>query len=103
MVLKSGKVKVSEAIGAMEWLPCNDMGESAQEAQRLARKAAPDNVAFLSYVVRTDGFSSPAQRVRAATTLLDVAGLLSHDSKATGLFGGEGDEAERCAGDGGVS
>jgi hypothetical protein len=43
-------------------------------------------VASLSSVVRTDGFASAAQRVRAASTLLEVGEFLSTEAKATGLF-----------------
>ena len=48
--------------------------------------AGPDAVAFLHYVLRTDKFASATQRVRAASTLLEVGEFLSSEAKETGLF-----------------
>ena len=43
-------------------------------------------MAFLNFVMRTDNFASVAQRVRAATTLLEVGEFLASETKPTGLF-----------------
>ena len=73
----------------------SDDGAAAAEALRRARMAAPDCVAFLHNVVCAERIGSPMQRVRAACTLLAVAGFVPADTRASGLH-----ETE-AAGDGG--
>lgn len=89
MAPKVGRTQVAEAVEAIKWTANSDDVASALEARRRARQVSPDCIAFLAHVVRVDGFSSVPQRVRAASTLLEVAELLQTESKPTGLFGGE--------------
>jgi hypothetical protein len=83
---KATQPQVSLAIDATKWLVSGDDGEAAAETRRRAKLTGPDCVAFLHYVLKADGFASPPQRVRCATTLLEAAGLLSPVAKETGLF-----------------
>jgi hypothetical protein len=77
---------ITQAIDAVQWAVSGDDAEAAAETRRRARLSGTDCVAFLRYVVRTDNFASPTQRVRAASTLLDAGGFLSSVTKETGLF-----------------
>jgi hypothetical protein len=70
----------------VQWTALGDDAESAAETRKRARQCGPDAVAFLHYVVRTDKFASVTQRVRAASTLLEVGEFLSSEAKETGLF-----------------
>ena len=90
--------KLTESINAVQWTAHGDAVEAANEARKRARQVAADCIAFLAYVVRVDGFLSSAQRVRAAATLLEVAELLSVESKPTGLFGSEVDDSDDADG-----
>jgi hypothetical protein len=85
-VLKVNQQKLTETINAVQWTARGDDAEAAMETRKRARLSGPEAVAFLSFVVRTDGFASAAQRVRAASTLLEVGEFLSSEAKATGLF-----------------
>jgi len=77
---------ITQTIDAMQWTAHGDDAEAAAETRKRARQCGPDCVAFLSFVMRTDAFASPAQRVRAASTLLEVGEFLATEAKATGLF-----------------
>jgi hypothetical protein len=85
-VPKVAQQKITQAIDAVQWTAHGDDAEAAAETRKRARQCGPDAVAFLSFVVRTDGFASAPQRVRAASTLLEVGEFLSSEAKATGLF-----------------
>jgi hypothetical protein len=78
--------KVSEVIAAVQWTAHGDDQEAARETLRRAKLTGPDCIAFLHYVLKSDTFASPAQRVRCASTLLEVGQFLSFEPKATGLF-----------------
>ena len=77
---------ITQTIDAVQWAVSGDDAEAAAETRKRARQCGPDAVAFLHYVVRTDKFASTTQRVRAASTLLEVGEFLSSESKETGLF-----------------
>jgi hypothetical protein len=68
-------------IEAVRWTLKGDDAEAAEETRRRGRLAGPDATAFLHYVMATDYFASPAQRVRAATVLLEVGEFLSPATK----------------------
>jgi hypothetical protein len=90
-VAKVSPSKIEELIDAVAWTRDGDATTSAQEARRRAQISAPDCIALLAHVVRTDGYASVAQRVRSATVLLEAAELLASErSKPTGLFRAEG-------------
>jgi len=78
--------EITQTIDAMQWTAHGDDAEAAAETRKRARQCGPDAVALLHYVVRTDKFASAAQRVRAASTLLEVGEFLSSETKETGLF-----------------
>jgi hypothetical protein len=86
VVPKATQGKVTEAINVVQWAASGDDGEAAAETRKRARQCGPDAVAFLNFVLRTDKFASPAQRVRATIALLEVGEFLSSEPKATGLF-----------------
>jgi len=100
-VPKVSQQKITQAINAVQWTVSSDDVEAAAETRKRARQCGPDAVAFLNFVVRTDKFASVTQRVRAASTLLEVGEFLSSEAKETGLFrepegtdaGGEREEA----------
>jgi hypothetical protein len=96
MPVRANQQKLTEVINAVQWTAHGDDAEAAAETRKRARQCGPDAVAFLSFVVRTDGFASVTQRVRAASTLLEVAEFLSSEAKATGLFR----DAEEAGADG---
>ena len=90
MALKVAQPQVTEAINAVQWSVGGDDVETASETRRRARLVGPDCVAFLTYVMKTDGFASAVQRVRAASTLLEVGEFVASSAKdATGLFVGD--------------
>ena len=91
-VAKVPPQKIEQLIDAVAWAPRGDDTASAEEARRRARQAAPDAIALLAFVVKTDGYASVAQRVRSATVLLEAAELLASESKPTGLFRAEGSD-----------
>ena len=97
MATKANQQKLSETIDAVQWTAHGDDAEAAAETRKRARQCGPDAVAFLSFVVRADGFASVMQRVRAASTLLEVGEFLSIDAKPTGLFR-ETEDADRADG-----
>jgi hypothetical protein len=98
MPVKVNQQKLTEAIDAVQWTAHGDDAEAAMETRKRAKLTGPDCVAFLYHVLRTDGFASPAQRVRCASTLLEVGEFLATETKTTGLFrdAGEADGAERA-------
>jgi hypothetical protein len=96
MALKTNQQKISKAIDAVQWSVSGDDAEAAAETRKRGRLSGPDAMAFLNFVMRTDNFASVAQRVRAATTLLEVGEFLSTEAKTTGLFR-DAEEAD-CAG-----
>jgi hypothetical protein len=83
---KVGQEKVTDAVDAVRWSAVGDDVEAAAETRKRARQCGPDAVALLHYVVKTDGFASSAQRVRAAGMLLETAGFLAPEARETGLF-----------------
>jgi len=85
-VPKVSQQKITQAINAVQWTVSSDDVEAAAETRKRARQCGPDAVAFLNFVVRTDKFASVTQRVRAASTLLEVGEFLSSEAKETGLF-----------------
>ena len=85
-VPKVSQQKITQAIDAVQWTTHGDDAEAAAETRKRARQCGPDAVAFLNFVVRTDKFASVTQRVRAASTLLEVGEFLSSEAKETGLF-----------------
>jgi hypothetical protein len=78
--------EVTQTIDAVQWAVRGDDVEAAAETRKRARQCGPDAVAFLDFVMRTDKFASVTQRVRAASTLLEVGEFLSSEAKETGLF-----------------
>ena len=78
--------EITQTIDAVQWTAQGDDAEAAAETRKRARQCGPDAVAFLHYVLRTDKFASATQRVRAASTLLEVGEFLSSETKETGLF-----------------
>jgi hypothetical protein len=85
MAIKMPQQKITQARDALRWAVSGDDDEAAAETRRRAKLTGPDCVALLYHVMKTDGFASPAQRVRCATTLLDAAGFLAPEAKETGL------------------
>jgi len=83
MVPKVTQQKITQTIDAVQWAVSGDDAEAAAETRKRARQCGPDAVAFLHYVLITDNFASVAQRVRAASTLLDAGEFLASKS---GLF-----------------
>ena len=65
---------------------CGSAGGAHMPRTKRGRLSGPDAMAFLNFVMRTDNFASVAQRVRAATTLLEVGEFLASEAKPTGLF-----------------
>ena len=85
-VPKMVRKEITQTIDAMQWTAHGDDAEAAAETRKRARQCGPDAVAFLHYVLRSDKFASATQRVRAASTLLEVGEFLSSEAKETGLF-----------------
>ena len=85
-LVKVPQKTITQTIDALQWSMSGDDAEAAAETRKWARLSGPDSVALLRYVVRTDNYASPTQRVRAASTLLDAGGFLSSVTKETGLF-----------------
>ena len=85
-VPKMVRKEITQTIDAMQWTAHGDDAEAAAETRKRARQCGPDAVAFLRYVLTTDKFASVTQRVRAASTLLEVGEFLSSEAKETGLF-----------------
>ena len=85
-VPKVTQQKITQTIDTLQWAVSGDDAEAAAETRKRARQCGPDAVAFLHYVVRTDKFASATQRLRAASTLLEVGEFLSSEAKETGLF-----------------
>ena len=96
-VPKVTQQKITQTIDAMQWAVSGDDAEAAAETRKRARQCGPDAVAFLNFVLRTDKFASPAQRVRATIALLEVGEFLAPETKATGLFR-EAEEADGADG-----
>jgi hypothetical protein len=92
-VPKVTQQKITQMIDAVQWTVRGDDAEAAAETRKRARQCGPDAVAFLNFVVRTDKFASAAQRVRAASTLLEVGEFLSSETREIGLFS-ETEEAD---------
>ena len=92
-IAKVSQPRVSQAIDEVQWAMTGDDGEAQSETRKRAKLCGPDAIAFLNFVMRSDRFASPTQRVRAATVLLDAGGFLASEAKATGLFR-ELDEAD---------
>jgi hypothetical protein len=80
------KVPLTGAIQAVKWIVSGDDAEAATETRKRAKLCGPDAIALLHYVLTSDKFASPAQRVRAATVLLEVGEFTSSEAKPTGLF-----------------
>jgi hypothetical protein len=86
-VPKVAQGKVTEVIEAVQWAVSGDDVEAAAETRRRARLVGPDCIAFLSFVMRTDGFASAVQRVRCASLLLETGEFVASAAKEpTGLF-----------------
>ncbi len=68
-----------------EILPAADGEAVKEEARRRARLGSADVITYLTHVVKDDT-ASTAQRVRASSMVLETAGLLQAEPKATGLF-----------------
>ena len=84
-VAKIGQKQVAQVIETLLWTLSGDDGEAAAETRRRARLTGPDCIAFLHYVLRTDKFASPTQRVRGANMLLEAGEYLAATAKETGL------------------
>jgi hypothetical protein len=84
--VKATQAHVSETIAEVQWEMTGDDTAAQLETRKRARLCGPDAISFLSFVMRSDGFASSTQRVRAATVLLDAGGFLASEAKATGLF-----------------
>ena len=91
---KATQPQVSQAIDATKWATGGDDGEAAAETRKRARLCGPDAVAFLAYVMRDDKFASSAQRVRAASMLLEAAGFLTPEARETCLFRADGADGD---------
>jgi len=87
------KVPLTQAIDAVKWIVNGDDAEAAAETRRRAKLCGPDAIALLHYVLTSDRFASPTQRVRAATVLLEVGEFTSSETKETGLFPGREEPA----------
>jgi hypothetical protein len=98
-VPKVAQQKITQTIDAVEWAVSGDDAEAAAETRKRARQCGPDAVAFLYHVLITDKFASVAQRVRAASTLLEAGEFLSNEAKETGLFRGAEGSAGAEAGE----
>jgi hypothetical protein len=85
-VTKVAQKTITQTINAVQWTAHGDDAEAAAETRKRARQCGPDAVAFLYHVLITDKFASIAQRVRAASTLLEAGEFLSTEAKETGLF-----------------
>jgi hypothetical protein len=85
------KVPLTQAIEAVKWIVNGDAGEAAAETRKRAKLCGPDAIALLHFVLTSDKFASPTQRVRAATVLLEVGEFTSSETKETGLFPGPED------------
>ncbi|HEY4808722.1 MAG TPA: hypothetical protein VIH81_13415 [Roseiarcus sp.] len=92
MALKVAQPEVSAAIDVVKWTAQGDDQEAAAETRKRSRLTGPDCVAFLHYVVKSDSFASPVQRVRAAVTLMEAGGFVASAAKEpTGLFSEDND------------
>src|SRR5262249_39374786 len=78
--------QVTTAIAAGRSASLGDDTAAAEGTLRLARLGGPDAVTFLRHVVRTEGFATVPQRVRAACAILEVGGFLSSETRSTGAF-----------------
>src|SRR5262249_58944989 len=85
-VAKAPRKTITQMVDALQWGVSGDDAEAVAETRKRARLCGPDCVALLHHVVRSDNFASITQRVRAASTLLEAAGLLSSEAKVTGIF-----------------
>jgi hypothetical protein len=93
--------QVTTAIAAGRSVAHGDDTGAAEGTLHLARLGGPDAVTFLRHVVRTEGFATVAQRVRAACAVLEVGGFLPSETRSSGAFrepegtdaAGEGAEA----------
>ena len=94
-VPKVTQQQITQTINAVQWTAHGDDTEAAAETRKRARQCGPDAVAFLHYVLKTDKFASAAQRVRAASTLLEVGEFLLSEARETGLFR-EAEESDRA-------
>lgn len=77
---------ITQTIDAVQWMTHGDDVEAAAETRKPARECGPG----------ADRFASAAQRVRAASVLLEVGEFLSSEAKetgaaATGAGRGDGD------------
>ena len=61
-VPKVSQQRITEAIDVVQWTARGDDVEAAAETRKRARQCGPDCVAFLHFVVRTDG-SRPLRSV----------------------------------------
>lgn len=95
MVTKANQQKLTDSIDVVQWTALGDDTEAAAETRKRARQCGPETVAFLNFVMRTDGFASVTQRVRGASTLLEVGEFLSIEAKPTGLFPRDGGRRRR--------
>ena len=84
--MKVDQGQVTTAIAAGRSAVHGDDAAAAEETLRLARLGGPDAVTFLRHVVRTEGFATVPQRVRAACAVLEVGGFLPSDTRSTGAF-----------------
>jgi len=78
--------RITQTIDAVHWAVSDDDTEAAAETRKRARQCAPDCVALLHHVVRSDNFASITQRVRAVSVLLEVGEFLAAETKQTDLF-----------------
>jgi hypothetical protein len=78
--------QVTTAIAAGRSAAHGDDTAAGEATLRLARLGGPDAVTFLRHVVRTEGFATVPQRVRAACAVLEVGGFLSSETRSTGAF-----------------
>jgi hypothetical protein len=89
---------VTQVIDGMQWTLSGDDAEAAEETRRQCRLAGPYNAGYLIGVVRgAVAGASVAQRVRAATTLLEGGGFIKSKTEEFGVFR-EPDEAHDADG-----
>lgn len=70
--------RVTAAIGRVKKAARDDDGDSdpaVAETRRVLREAGPDAARLLRHAIRTDGFTSSFQRIRAALGVLRYGGF----------------------------
>jgi hypothetical protein len=83
--MKMPQQKITQTIDVVQWTLSGDDAEAAAETRKRARQCGPAAVAFLYHLLITDNLANIAQRLRAASTLLEAGGFLAFENKDTGM------------------